>query len=259
MKDKNTRVEISAELRESLNDYIEEQKANGVKGLTRIKVIDQLCKAGLAFQKQPELGGMIVPGSMGIKQPARLYPNEYFTETKSELKAMQEALYQKEKRLIKKEQSLLEKEEAINRKHYNAIKYYEDILKKQPDPTKSFIHQMKNDQKFEEIKRGIEQGNDKIRDEIKSMNRDILRRLREIKSNTQEDVFYDKILPGLTALGVSVNAFQQFRKDKDFKLDTVIKDLIGGFGKSPQADTGTIPKDKSNNTNKTEGQEQESK
>jgi len=239
MEDKKTRVEISAELRELINDYIEEQKTNGVKGLSQIKVLDQLCRAGLSFQKQTEIGGVNTSESIGVRQPFPRFPNEYVPEKKSELKAMQKALYEKEHRLIEKEQFLLDKEVAINNKHYKALGYYEKSFNKQPDPVKSFTDQMKLDDKF----KNIERSNENIRDDISSMKKELLRTLREIKLNTNKDMMFDKVLPMLTTLGVSFNTFQQLTKGKNFKIDTFIKDMVGNLGKQPNADKGTITKE----------------
>lgn len=258
MESKKTRVEISPELNELLNEYIDEQKDKGSKSLSKIKVLEQLCKAGLAFQNQSDLDGLKanVVGDAGVKQPVPLYPNEYIPETKSELKAMQEALYQKEHRLIEKEQFLLKKESILNKKHFDAISYYENSLnKKSDDSIKSALDKMK----YDSIMDKIHNGNEKLRDEIKNMNRDLMKILREIKRNTQENKFYDKVLPILTTIGVGVNTFQQLTKDKNFKLDTVLNDLIGGISKPPKTENRNITKDGNDSDKNTGGKKKEGK
>ncbi|MDB4303910.1 hypothetical protein N9934_03900 [Desulfosarcina sp.] len=243
MEEKKTRIAISSDLQELLNDYIENQKAKGVKGVTKIKVMEELCTAGLAYQKQSELNGVQENTPAGVRQPIYPFSAEYIPETKSELKAMQEALYEKEQRLIEKERFLLEKELMLDKKQHASKSNSNNAQKDISREMEAFNDKMKLRDKLDNLK----DGNEEIKKDIRSMNRELLRLLREIKRNTESDMFYDKVLPVLTAAGVGANAF------KNFNLDDTIKNLTGNLSKANKGKQGNIPKQGDANTKKKEG------
>ena len=136
--------------------------------------------------------------------------------------------------MIEKERFLLEKESIINQQYHDAIKLYEKYQKNQGASHMSYMEQMKLENKLDLLKGG----HDDLSRDLKSLNRDLRKILREIKSNTDVDVFYDRILPWLTAAGVGANAL------KNFNVDEVLKNQMKNLGGSARKEKNSTEEKK---------------
>jgi len=97
----------------NLKELVEDQKSKGRSNISLIKVLDELCHAGLEYEKlSTEKKKELYAG-----QPAENLPDTdrpiYVMESKAELKALKTALYEKEDRILKREKQLAEREERI--------------------------------------------------------------------------------------------------------------------------------------------------
>ncbi len=227
LKEKETRIGITSELNQQLDELLGALKAEGRNGITKKKLVNDLCSAGLNFQKQSGQGmGGFTSTSIGVRQPIAA-KSEYIVETKSELKAMQEAMYEKENRLMNRELHLNVREEFLNRKQ---TQYYSEK------------EQLITDQHKLSEKKPSEQGlNDKIvsmaakitelQTENKRLKAESITLLKKIDKNTQQDVLKDLILPLLTPALTGYLVYQNKKAPEQGKSDPQILELIESFSK----------------------------
>jgi len=190
-----TRIEVTTELNQLLDKEVQRLKENGVKGASKKNILTQLVKAGLDYQQvsQNANNTLDLTDSLGISHPPINRPHEYIIEPKSELKARQEALLEKEDRLIVKEKHLNDREDRVNKMYLDAIS-----LREKASDMQINIKNIVGDQSMKEYKISHLEGQVKdLNRENKQLNRELLKLIKEINRNTQPNVFKDYIIPSL--------------------------------------------------------------
>lgn len=144
----------------------------------------------LEFQKQAsqDFTGF-TESENGIKQPIK-QSTEYVIENKSELKAMQEAILEKEQRILASEKHI-DRREMIIKSHYDS--YYNEmdklLFEKMTIDSKSGIEDKLNNK----IK-SLEKTNSDLNSENKKIKKEVFALLERIDENTQTN-FLEKLLP----------------------------------------------------------------
>lgn len=228
-----TRIEISRNLHQTLKNEKQRLREKTGKNITLQRLFEKLCEAGLEYG-QMTAGETDSDGKMpGFTRGH----HEYVIEPKSELKAMQEALYEKEKRLTDIDTMLMAKQDTI-------LSWYSDYFKKMEELNQTSGQEQASkkqlsslEQKNKEQKETIEAlkaKNSRLEDEV-------LKLLIKIEGQTQKDTLKDEILPVLNPilLGLILNGqnTQQKNQNADFaavfdKLSEIMpEDQKQGFKK----------------------------
>ena len=212
---------------ELLNNHIDELKSKGIKGLTKKKLLYELCKSGLEFQKLEKGTGNIPSQSddIGVKHPQG--PKEYIIESKTELKLLQEALIEKESRLLQKEDYLNNREILLINKYNEALEIRETGFNLQVTAFNMNKKSTLNEQKVVDQKEVI----DKLEKENKRLRREVMKILYEILENTKGNTFMDIILPLVTTGLVGYNSYQGSNNKMTGDIDPDVKKIIGNYQK----------------------------
>ena len=228
-----TRVEITQDLNELLDQEVKKLKERGAKGASKKNILSQLVKAGLDYQQvSRNANGSVDPSdTLGIIHPPTNRPNEYIIESKSELQLMQQALVEKEDRLIKKERHLNKREDQINNMHLSALRLREEASEMEMGVKKAVGNQSLNEHKLKELEAQAKE----LKQENKNLNREMLKLIKEIHRNTQKEIMKDYILPYLTPAMVGIDLFQN-SQNKSGKTDPSLQHLTDTFSKLSKAD-----------------------
>ena len=183
MKYSATRIEISPELNELLEQHIQKLKEKTGKSHTKKKVLAQLCQAGLEYQKFMKSHGPVNQSVQGMDQAAS---EDQSIETIREINAIQDALMKKEKRLLKKEKHLDEKADRINEIHLSILRLREEATEMKINSLNYNSRRSSDDQQIKDLDRTIEDFKREINNDHRQMNR----LLREIQSNTKKEFLY---------------------------------------------------------------------
>jgi hypothetical protein len=230
MAEDGNRVKISPQLDETLNEILDKRKNLGKKDLTKVKLLDEVCNAGLNYlNEKPENKPMgSVPPPAIPDQPVRHRETGYVLETKSKLKQMQEAIYEKEDRLEKREQQLLDREKNLNDRF---IQFFEekDAPTKSAEITKYWTEYLRkqfeiNAERFQKLYGDIAD----LKKIISQKDREILNLLNQIKENTKSNLIRDYILPILAPGMVSLKWMIE-ENDKNNPRQSEINLLLAMF------------------------------
>ncbi len=235
MGKQGTRVEITADLHTLLENKLDYLKSKGgATSITLKKLVEQLCRAGLAYQEEANKPGVgkHQTDRLGIHYPPNAEPKEYIFESRRELISMRDEIRKRELSLRALESHLDRREEKVNEKLYKAIGIREENIRQQEEGTgrRGSPDESKGD-RTEELKRSIKELEDKNRSlkedniSLKEENSIFSKEKREtlgeinsklniIQSNTRQDVFTDTILPLATPILVAYLHFQK-NKGKD--------------------------------------------
>jgi hypothetical protein len=231
MAEDGNRVKISPQLDETLNEILNKRKNLGENDLTKVKLLDEVCNAGLnQLNKQSEntQTGLMPPETPD--QPIRHRETGFVLETKSKLKQMQEAIYEKEDRLEKREQQLLEREKNLNERF---IQFFEekDAPTQSAEITKYWTEYLGrqfeiNDEKFQKLYGDISD----LKKNIYQKDREILNLLNQVKENTKSNLIRDYILPILAPGMVSLKWMNE-ENDKNNPQQSEIYLVLAMFSK----------------------------
>jgi len=236
MSENKTRTSITRELHKLVKDQYEELKLKGGKGITLEKVLEDLCTAGLEFQEQANQGlsGFTISDT-GIKQPQKR-ASEYVIETKSELKAMQEAINVKEKKLIRRETHIDRREEIIRSR-------YELFFN---DKDKLLADRMRVDRNFG-VDEKLKIQDETIRDlkaENTKKDKEILILLKRINKNTDKGLL-EQLVPVIAAVLSGATLYKTSNAQNNQSLDKsqqelldLIKALLPDSQKEPPLEPG---------------------
>lgn len=240
------RIVISTELNEKLLNLEKELKAKGYKGITRKKLFTDLCMSGLEFQKLSgqEIGGF-ASTKTGVKNPVGP-KTPYVIETEMELSDWQNALSQKENRLMNRELNINVREEFINCK---VSQYYLDkddlIDEKEQLQQKPGIEK----QLHEKIKT---QGETiaELKNENKKLNSEIISLLKRIDKNTKKDVIKDELLPLATTILAGIAVYQNYKAQNKPLDNQNFPELMENFTNLLRKEQPELVNDNKNSTKK---------
>lgn len=224
MNEKRTRIEVSLQLHQTLKNLYADLKSKGEKGLTLIKVLDDLCKAGLAYQNIPKEN--LPPDSheqMNINTSIN-HQQDAILVSITEMKSLHEAFREREADILQREMQLLKREEIVNSRLNKDIELkptadkniMEDIF---AVDRQSALEKKIND--MDQIIRDLKKENNKLLNELHSM-------ISKIEINTRKDVLMDEILPILTPVIIGFKHFQD-ENDKKQNSDPKIVELLKLF------------------------------
>jgi len=215
MENNGTRLEITQELNQLLNERLKELRSQGVKGMNKKILLEQLCIAGLEYQNN---GGH--SNSLNGQQK-----NIGF-ETKNELEVLKSSLKEKEaelrsleKYLNNKERKILLNYEGLATEREKLSGQLNDLLIKN-----SNIHY--KEERLEEKKEEVNE----LKTENEKLRKDIMKILKNIDSKTNKDLFFDKILPITTPALIGYLIFSQSGiKIWDNQYTPIIKNLTNAL------------------------------
>lgn len=235
MKETGTRIEITAELNQLLNDQISEFKSNGNKEINKKILVEQLCKAGLAYQKQEIQEGSAkgISGNTGVLYPSLQRSNEVILESKGELEALREAIKLKESEILLREKHLDSREKLINEKYEFILKDKEEMYDIKYKHIEDSVMNKANEKRIEDL----EKENSNLRSDNHQLQRDIKFQLKNIERNTESDTLKDDILPLVTTgmLGFLIY-LHMTNKKTGAKINPVIKQYFETLSGLPEAE-----------------------
>jgi hypothetical protein len=240
MAENGTRVQISSELHEMIKEQYQILKSKGIKGISQLKVLEEICKAGLEYQKQKsQTGGGGISDGMGILHP-QASVNEYIINSKSELKAMEEAILKREKRMLNRESHLDERERFINEKYYATLQEKEFNIALNKDAYKYSSQSNFDKERIRDREKTI----DDLKKENKELRSEILNLLKKIDKKIEKDPFFDYTLPFIAPALMGISLYKDRERDEaKAKLDPNLQKIIDLLGKGSKEERDKLGKD----------------
>jgi hypothetical protein len=247
MAENGTRVQISRELHELVKEQHQVLRSKGMKGISQEKILEELCKAGLEYQKQKsQYSGTGELQGTGILHPISS-PREYIINSKSELKAMEEAILAREQRLLRREWHLDKRETIINDRYEKTFDEKENLLELKKKVYEDTAKGMHEKQKIKDQENSIS----KLEKDNKELRREIINLLNKIDRKTEKDPFFDYTLPFLAPVMMGFSLFKDNERDKaNSKLDPTIQKIIEMYKKGTKEEREKLGKDLLENLNK---------
>jgi hypothetical protein len=247
MAENGTRVQISRELHELLKNQYQVLRSQGKKGISQEKVLEDLCKAGLEYQKQKSpYGGTSELEGTGILHPISS-PREYIINSKSELKAMEEAILAREKRMLQWERHIDDRENSINERYQTTLAEKENLLELKKKVYEDTARGIYEKQKINDQESAISE----LKKENKELRREIINLLNKIDRKTEKDPFFDYTLPFIAPAMMGFSIFKDMKRDEaTSKLDPTLQKIIEMYGKGTQEEREKLGKDVLENLNK---------
>jgi hypothetical protein len=247
MVEKGTRVQISPELHEMIKEQYQILKSKGVKGISQLKVLEELCKAGLEYQKQKtQSGSGGVSEAFGILHP-QSSRQEYLINSKSELKVMEQAILKREQRLLQRESHLDQREKFINEKYLTVLEQKEITIELNKDAYKSDTQSRIDNEKIKNRENTI----DELKKERRELWKEIIILLKKIDKKTEKDPFFDYTLPFIAPAMMGFSLFKDNERDEaKSKLDPTLQKIIEMYSKGTKEEREKLGKDLLENLNK---------